>query len=83
MTNLRILNASDDCGVNDDSLIGLNLVELKADSNPKIKKINHMKPAASNLRILHAGGDSGIDDDSLIGLILIELNAYNNPKIKK
>ena len=43
MTNLRILNAEEDCGI-----VGLNLVELNAKNNPKIKKINHM----TNLRKL-------------------------------
>ena len=37
MTNLRILNASRSCGIEDDSLIGLNLVELYASNNSKIK----------------------------------------------
>ena len=91
MTNLRILNASGDCridhenliglncGIDDDSLVGLNLVKLNASWNPKIKKINHM----TNLRILDAGGTCGIKDDNLNGLNLVELNAGDNAKIKK
>ena len=38
MTNLRILNAIGNSGIDDDSLVGLNLVELHAYKNPKIKK---------------------------------------------
>ena len=79
MTNLRILDASDTCGIGDEGLIGLNLVELKAFHNPKIKKINHM----TNLRILDASDNCGIGDEELIGLNLIKLNINGNPKIKK
>ena len=52
MTNLRKLDAGGNSGIGDDDLIGLNLVELNANWNPKIKKINHM----TNLRILHVEG---------------------------
>ena len=68
-----------DSGINDESLIGLDLVELNVSSNPKITKINHLK----NLKILDASCDSGINDESLIGLDLVELNICNNPKITK
>ena len=77
MTNLRILDASLDSGIDDNSLIGLNLIKLDACYNEKIKKINHM----TNLRVLNAEGDCGIDDNSLVGLNLIKLNAYGNKKI--
>ena len=36
-SNLRILNASGNSGIDDDSLVGLNLEELHADDNSKIK----------------------------------------------
>ena len=66
--------------IKDQDLVGLNLIELYASFNPKIKKINHM----TNLRKLNASSTScGIGDDDLMGLNLVELNAYNNPKIKK
>ena len=78
MTNLRILYAWGDCGIEDDSLIGLNLVELNVSYNPKIKKINHM----TNLKKLNASQNSGIEDDSLIGLNLVELSVNWNSKIK-
>ena len=58
-----------------DDLIGLNLVELHADNNLRIKKINHM----TNLRILNAEWNCGIEDE--YGLNLVELYAYSNPKI--
>ena len=76
---IKKLYAGWDSKIEDQNLVGLNLVELDAYNNPKIKKINHM----TNLRILHASGDSGIDDDSLVGLNLVKLNASWNPKIKK
>ena len=31
MTNLRILHARNDCGVNDDSFVGLNLIVISLD----------------------------------------------------
>ena len=37
MTNLRILPAGRNSGIDDDSLVGLNLEKLHADDNSKIK----------------------------------------------
>ena len=77
MKNLKILDACGNSGINDESLIDLDLVELDASGNPKITNISHLK----NLKILGAIGNSGISDKSLIGLNLIKLNADDNPKI--
>ena len=77
--NITRLDAMGDCGIGDDDLIGLNLVELNAHNNEKIKNINHM----TNLRILDASCECGIDDNSLIGLNLYKLCTECNPKIKK
>ena len=38
-SNLRILNASGNSGIDDEDIAGLNLVELNVNYNPKIKKI--------------------------------------------
>ena len=38
MTNLEILYASDDCGIDDYGLIGLHLKKLVAYGNPKITR---------------------------------------------
>ena len=43
LKNLKILNASDNSGINDESLIGLDLVELNVNDNPKITKINSLE----------------------------------------
>ena len=44
MTNLRILHASWDCGIDDDSLVGLNLIQLNADDIPKNKTLYKKLP---------------------------------------
>ena len=77
--HIKKLYAGGNCGINDDSLVGLNLVELNVWDNTKIRKINHM----TNLRILYAGGSlCGINDDDIVGLNLVELNVSDNKKIK-
>ena len=57
MTNLKILGALGDCGIDDNGIKDLNLIELDAGYNPRIKNINHM----TNLRKLDASGICGID----------------------
>ena len=79
LKNLKILDASWYSGINDESLIGLDLIKLNVWGNPNITKISHLK----NLKKLDAGYDSGINDESLIGLDLVELCATSNPKITK
>lgn len=84
LTNLRILYARSDpydcvhCGINDNSLINLNLIELDASYNLNIKNINHL----TNLTTLHASHRyCGIDDNGIKELNLSTLFAYANPKI--
>jgi F-box domain len=77
MTNLKKLDARGDCGIGDQGIQNLNVVELNAFSNPKITNINHM----TNLKKLDASWGCGIGDQGIQNLNLIELKAYNNPKI--
>ena len=70
MKNLKILNADWNSGINNESLIGLDLIKLNVCDNSKITKINHLK----NLKIVDARWNSGISDESLIGLDLVELD---------
>ena len=77
MTNLKKLDAFGNCGIGQDGIRGLNLVELNAYCNGKITDVSFM----TNLKILDAWGDCGIGQDSIHGLDLVELNARNNRKI--
>jgi F-box domain len=77
MTNLKKLDASWDCGIDDQRIQNLNLVELNASNNPKIININHL----TNLKKLDASWGCGIDDQGIQNLNLVELDACNNAKI--
>jgi len=89
-TNLRILDASRYCGIDDVGLSDLNLIELDASDNIKITDINHM----TNLKRLRANvsktiytclefyrSECGISDKSIESLNLEELYVNNNPKV--
>ena len=52
MKNLKILNASDNCGIDQNGINNLDLIELNVDDNSKINNVNFMK----NLKILNAYG---------------------------
>ncbi len=67
------------CGLDNNGINQLNLVELYVGSNPKITNINHM----TNLRKLVANGSSGMADNGINQLNLIELNSQYNPKIRR
>src|ERR1700761_5869035 len=78
-STLKILNASYNCGINQNGIKDLHLTELNASGNEKIKDVSQM---ASTLKILYAGGNCGIDQHGIKDLHLIELYAYSNEKIK-
>ena len=61
MTKLQILDAPGNCGVDDNGIKDINLVELHAPDNPKITNVNHM----TKLQILDASSTSGIIDDGI------------------
>ena len=42
MTSLKILNAWGDCGIGQNGIIGLNLVQLDIDDNNKITNVSFM-----------------------------------------
>ena len=78
MKNLKKLYINNICGIDQNGIKGLDLIELDVDNNKKIKDISYMK----NLKKLSAIGDCGIDQNGIMGLNLIELSATNNIKIK-
>jgi hypothetical protein len=77
MKNLKVLNASYDCGINQNGIDGLELVELNVDSNFTIENVSFMK----TLKILNAESECGIDQNGIAGLDLIELFVTENEKI--
>lgn len=77
LTNLEILNAGNECGLDNFSLTKFNLVKLYANNNSKITNVNGMK----RLKILHANDNCGIDDKGIENLDLIELSINRNKKI--
>jgi hypothetical protein len=92
LTNLQILSAWYDCGIdlngikllndhkiNNICIMGLtNLTELNIIGNEKITNINHL----INLRTLNAGWQCGLDNIGIMGLTnLTELNVTGNEKI--
>ena len=77
MKSLQILYASGDCGINQQGIEGLNLLEFNASNNSKITNISQMK----SLQILYANGDCGINQQGIEGLNLIKLYASHNSKI--
>src|ERR1700722_5880843 len=78
-STLKILYADGYCGIDQNCIANLHLVELNANGNEKIKDVSHM---ASTLKILYAGWDCGIDQSGISNLHLVELFAYGNKKIK-
>jgi hypothetical protein len=62
MKKLKILNASHDCGIDQNDIDGLDLIELFVNDNKKITNVNFMK----KLKILDASRDCGIDQNGRI-----------------
>src|SRR5271168_5281760 len=75
LTNLKKLNTY---SINQEGINGLDLIELYAGRNEKIKDVSFM----TNLKKLHASGCCGIDQKGIKGCNLIELDASYNEKIK-
>src|SRR5690606_34121915 len=67
MTNLKILGAGGNCGIDNEGISKLNIIELNASDNNKITNVNHM----TNLKILYASGYCGINDKGISKLNLI------------
>ena len=76
---LEILNCNCDCGIDEIGISELNLIELGASYNHKIKNVNHMK---ETLKILYCGNHSGINQNGISQLNLINLYAFGNKNIK-
>src|SRR5271154_4878627 len=75
LINLKKLNTYN---IDQEGIKGLNLIELYAGCNEKIKDVSFM----TNLKKLHASGCCGIDQKGIKGCNLIELDANYNEKIK-
>src|SRR6201992_848502 len=69
---LKILNASYNCGIDQNGIKNLHLTKLYASGNKKIKDVSQM---ASSLKILNVGGNCGIDQNGIKDLHLTKLNA--------
>ena len=70
MTSLKKLDARGNCGIGQNGIIGLNLVEFDANNNNnKITNVSFM----TSLKKLDAWGDCGIGQNSIIGLNLVQL----------
>ena len=76
---LKKLKCGYGCGIDQNGIIELNLIELSAQGNKKIENVNHMK---NTLKKLDCSCNSGIDQNGISELNLIELNALENKKIK-
>ena len=77
MRNLKVLHAFGHCGIDQEGIVGLDLVKLNAGNNTKIKNVSYMR----NLKVLHAFGHCGINQEGIAGLDLVELYAGYNTKI--
>jgi len=78
---LKILKCSNNCGIDQRGVSELNLRELYANNNFKIKNVNHMKETLKILKILYCGQKYKFDQNNISGLNLRELYADNNKKI--
>ena len=78
-STLKILYASYNCGIDQNGIKDLHLIELNASGNKKIKDVSQM---ASTLKILNASDNCGIDQNGIKDLHLTKLNASGNEKIK-
>ena len=76
MRKIKILNASGDCGINNESIKLINPEILIAHGNTKITNINHM----TNLRELYARNTCGIDNNCIKNINLEILDIQNNQK---
>jgi hypothetical protein len=77
ISSLKILCAYSNCGIDQNGIHGLDLVELYADYNEKIIDVSMIK----SLKKLCASDSCGIDQNGINGLDLVELNANHNNKI--
>ena len=80
LTNLKKLYCHGGCGIDQEGIKDLQLIEeLNANDNKKIKNVNHLY----KLKILYCYNDCGIDQEGIKDLQLIEkLIATSNEKIK-
>ena len=68
MKNLKYLNASGDCRIDQKGIKGLDLVNFYVDKNEKINNVSFMK----NLKILHiAGCHCGINQKGLWQILFL------------
>ena len=77
MKKLKILHANGGCGIDQNGIFGLDLVELDASLNNKVTNVSFMR----NLKKLYAYCSCGIDQNGINGLDLVELYVIGNNKI--
>lgn len=77
ITNLKILWARNKCGINQEGIKGLNLIELCITNNKSISNVSWM----INLKKLEAGGESSLWQYGLGKLDLVQLDVCNNQSI--
>jgi hypothetical protein len=74
---LEELDASWECGINDDGLQITSLKKLDVNGNERVKNIQHM----AGLKTLFAIGKCGLSNEGLLGLKLEMLDSHGNTKI--
>ena len=79
MTNLEVLDASENCGIGDSGMKCFNLTELYASNNFNIQNVSQM----TKLEILDARGKCGIGNWAIRSLNLKILKAWGNRRIRR
>lgn len=75
MNNLKVLYARGrNCGIDQDSISGLNLICLYISFNKYIYDVSHM----SKLKILNISGESAVTQKGILGLNLLKLDTVGN-----
>src|SRR6201994_3036111 len=77
-STLKILDASYNCGIDQNGIKDLHLTKLYVSGNKKIKDVSQM---TSTLKILYVSHKCGIDQNGIKDLHLTELCVINNEKI--
>jgi len=77
MTTLKKLNAGYSCGIDQDGIQRLYLIELNASNNHKIKNVYFM----TSMKKLYINGMCSVDQNGINGLDLTYLEAARNDLI--
>lgn len=69
-----------ECGIDQNGISDISLIDLCASGNKSINNVNHMK---NTLKFLFCAGNSGIDDKGVAELKTTEIYSRDNHKITK